>query len=568
MYVTEIPNRNSRPATLLRQSYRQDGKVKTRTLANLSHWPKQKIDAFRRLLRGDTLVSPEDVFTVEASLPHGHVELILGTVRKLGLDRVISAKRCRERDLVIAMIVERILNPCSKLATTRLWHNTTLPEELSVQDAELDELYEALDWLLARQKRIEKKLGQRHLSEGTLALYDVSSSSYYGRTCPLAQFGHNRDGRRDLRCIVYGLLTDAEGRPIAVEVYPGATADPTTVPDQVEKLRQRFGLSRVVLVGDRGMLTDVQIDLLREHPGVGWISSLRNDEIKQLVEGGELQLSLFDKKNLAEISSPDYPGERLVVCSNPLLAAERHRKRQELLEATEDRFQRIAREAARRTRKPLSPEQIGAKVGRLLRQYKMGKHFDWEYEDGKLRWSPRQESIDREADLDGIYVIRTSEPAERLCAEDTVRNYKRLAQVEQAFRCLKGDLRIRPIYLRTEAHVRAHILLCTLAYYVEWHLRRAWAPLLFEEENLEQDRQRRDPVAPAEASAAVKRKKARKRTPDEGLEVHSFETLLEALGTRSRATCRARSNDMEGATFQQITPPTPLQAKARQLLGL
>jgi len=567
MYVEIVPNRNSKPAVLLRHGWREGKKVRKQTLANLTHWPPEQVEALRKVLRGEVLLSPDELFSVEVSRPHGHVEAVLGLLRKLGLDRLISPKRKRSRDLVVAMIAERLLHPDSKLATTRRWHTTTLAEELSVEDADVDELYDALDWLLARQPSIERRLAERHLSEGALVLYDVSSSYYEGSSCPLARFGHNRDGKKGKRIITYGVLTDREGRPVAVDVYPGSTGDPTTVSDQVAKLRQRFGLERVVLVGDRGMLTETQIDHLRQYPGLGWVSALRSSAIRRLVEQEALQLSLFDERNLAEISSPDYPGERLIACFNPLLAEERRRKREELLVATEKELDKVARDVARRTQKLYTDEQIGAKVGRVIHRFKMAKHFTWLVEDSRLVWSRREESIARETALDGIYVIRTSEPVESLSAEDTVRSYKSLAQVEQAFRCLKGfDLRVRPIYHRTEDHVRAHIFLCLLAYYVEWHLRRAWAPLLFADEELRSRRTTRDPVAPAAPSAPAKRKKTTKTTPD-GLPVHSFKTLLEELATRCRNTCSVHSDALEGATFQQITRPTTLQAKALELLG-
>jgi transposase len=567
MYIERVPNRNSPPAILLREGWREGKKTRKRTLANLSDWPEHKIETLRRLLRDEILVSPHELFTVERSRPHGHVEAVLGTIHKLGLDGAIAAKRCRERDLVVAMIAERLIHPCSKLATTRLWHTTTLAEELSVVDADVDELYDALDWLLARQPRIEKKLAERHLSEGAVVLYDTTSSYYEGRRCPLARFGFDRDGAKGLPIIVYGVMTDDEGRPVAVDVYPGNTADPTTVVEQVEKLRQQFGLSRVVMVGDRGMLTQPQIEKIKTHPGLGWISALTSVSIRELVKGGHLQLSLFDEKNLAEITSPEYPGERLVVCFNPLLAEERGRKRQELLAATEKGLARIAKEAARRTKKPLTQAELGIKAGKVLGRYKMGKHFTLTIGAGSFQWTRRQDSIEQEAKLDGIYVIRTSESKQRLSAEDTVRKYKSLAQVERAFRCLKGiDLLVRPIRHRTEDHVRAHVFLCMLAYYVEWHMRKALRPILFEDDQLEEDRKKRDPIAPAKPSDSVQKKK-RERVTADGLPVHSFETLLIELGTRSRNSCKVKS-DRSGPTFTQVTIPNALQARAYELLGL
>ena len=552
---------------LLRRTFRVGSQVQHETLGNISHLPVDLIDLIRRSLGGEKFLPASQAFLVERNLPHGHVQAILGSIRRLGLDSLLASKPSRQRDLVMAMIAERLLYPCSKLATTRLWHTTTLAEELKVAEATEDDLYQALDWLLARQAHIEKKLAQRHLHDGSLVLYDVSSSYYEGHTCPLARLGHNRDGKRGLPIIVYGLLTDNQGRPVAINVYPGNTGDPTTVPDQVEKLRQRFGLSRVVLVGDRGMLTEAQIGKLRQHPGLGWISALRGPAIRELVESGSLQLSLFDEMNLAEISSPDYPGERLVACFNPLLADERRRKRGELIEATEKDLGKIAAQVKRRTRTPLGEAEIALKAGKVVNRYKVAKHFVLTIADGLFGWTRREESIRRESELDGVYVVRTSEP-KRLCsAEDTVRRYKSLAQVERAFRTLKGmDLRIRPIHHRTEDHVRAHIFLCMLAYYVEWHMRRALAPLLFDDEELSRDRARRDPVAPAASSASAQAKKISRVTAD-GLPLQSFHTLLRHLATRCRNTCRIPA-ESSGATFQQLTQPTPLQARAFQLLGL
>jgi len=567
MYIERVPNRNSRPAILLREAWREGTAVRKRTLANLSAWPADKVEALRRVLRGETVLGPAPSFTVERALPHGHVAALLGTIRRLGLDVLIAAKRCRERDLVLALLVERLLHPCSKLATLRLWATTTLAEELGVGDATEDAVYGAMDWLEARQAQIEQKLARRHLAEGARVCYDVSGSFYEGRTCPLAQFGHDRDGKRGLPIIVYGVLTDAAGRPVAIEVYPGATGDPTTVPDQVAKLRDRFGLSRVVLVGDRGMLTETQLETLRQVPGIGWVSALRGPAIRELVEQGALQLSLFDEKNLAEITAPEYPGERLIACFNPLLAEERQRKRTALLEATEREYQKIAREVARRRKTPLTAAEIGVKVGRVRDRFKVGKHVALTIADGVFHWARDAEAIRREAALDGLYVIRTSEPASQLSAADTVRTYKGLAQVERAFRCLKGiDLRVRPIYHRIPPRVRAHFFLCLLAYYVEWHLRDALRPLLFEDEQLPQARGARDPVAPAAPSPAVRRKKAQRTTAD-GLPLQSFDTLLAALGTRCRTTCRMTA-DPTGPRIQQLTELTPLQARTMELLQL
>ena len=565
MYVERVPNRNSPPAILLREAWREEGKIRKRTLANLSHWPAEKIETLRRLLQGHQLVSPQDAFVITASRPHGHVEAVLGTMRKLGIPALIASKPSRERDLVLAMVAERLIKACSKLATTRLWHTTTLAEELGVQDAQVDELYTALDWLLARQARIEAKLAARHLEDGGLVLYDASTSYYEGKTCPLARFGHDRDGKK-LPVILYGLLTDQAGRPVAVEVYPGNTGDPTTVTDQVDKLRERFGLSHIVLVGDRGMLTQPQIEKLREHPGLGWISCLRSGTIRSLIDKGYLHRSLFDETNLAEIQSPDFPGERLIACFNPVLAAQRAHKRQELLQATEKDLERLSREVQRRTKKPLGKAEIGLKAGRILGRYKMGKHFQLTIEDGRFAWTRREEAIARECELDGIYIVRTSQPESQLSAPDAVRKYKSLATVERAFRCLKGvDLLVRPIHHRTEDHVRAHVFLCMLAYYVEWHMRQALAPLLFHDEELDVDRARRDPVAPAQPSESARRKK-HTRLGDDGLPLHSFQTLLAELATRCRNTAHLKADGAR--TLQLVTEPSPVQTRAFQLLGL
>jgi len=567
MYIETVPNRNSRPAVLLREGWREGKKICKRTLANLSDWSEARIEALRRVLKNEPLASPQDAFVIERSLPHGHVQALLSAIKRMGLDLLLAAKRVRERDLVLAMIVERLLHPCSKLATTRLWHSSTLAEELGVTDATEDDLYEAMDWLLERQPRIEQKLAARHLSEGTQVLYDVTSSYYEGRTCPLMRFGHDRDGKRGRPIVVYGALTDAHGRPIALEVYPGNTGDPTTVPDQVQKLRSRFHLDHVVLVGDRRMLTHVQIEKLKQYPGLGWISALRSADIQQLVQGGALQLSLFDEQNLAEIVAPEFPGERLIACHNPLLAEERRRKRAALLAATEQKLAGIAREVARRKRTPLTAAEIGKKVGAVMNQFKMAKHFDTTIKEGAFAYARREQQIEREAQLDGIYVIRTSEPQSRLSAADTVRSYKLLAQVEHAFRCLKGiDILVRPIRHRDEQRVKAHLFLCMLAYYVEWHMRKALASLLFDDEQLDEDRKTRDPVAPAKPSAQAKKKKLVRVTAD-GLPIHSFETLLADLATRCRNRCRIKS-DPNGTPFTHLTEPTPLQQRVFELLEL
>jgi transposase len=442
-----------------------------------------------------------------------------------------------------------------------------LAEELDVADANEDQLYDAMDWLLQRQSAIEKKLARRHLSDGARVLYDVTSSYYEGKTCPLARFGHDRDGKTGLPIIVYGALTDADGRPVAVQVYPGNTGDPRTVPDQVEALTKRFGLSRVVLVGDRGMLTQTQIDVLKKHPGLGWISALRSGSIRRLLADGLLVKNDLEAPRLAEITSPEFPGERLVACYNPQLAEQRRQKRQDLLAATQAELETLAASVARSAKQPETAAEIGVRAGKIINHYKMAKHFTLTIRDGCLGWSRKQDAITNEEMLDGIYVIRTSEPADRLTAADGVRSYKRLGLVEQAFRCLKGiDLLVRPIHHRTADRVRAHILLCLLAYYVEWHLRQAWEPLLFEDEELVVDRCTRDPVAPARASESARRKKKTHTTPS-GLPVQSFRTLMAHLGTRCRNTCVV-SADPNHIPFHQVTEADALQAEALRLIKM
>src|ERR1700733_3645466 len=564
MYVESVPNRNSPPAVLLRESRREDGKIVKRTLANLSDWPAAKIESLRRLLRDELLVDPHALFQTRQTLPHGHVEAVLMMMQRLGVESILASQPGRERDLV--MIAERVLHPCSKLATVRDWHTTTLAEQLSVQDATEDELYLAMDWLLERKERIEKKLAARHLKQGSFVLYYASSSYYEGHTCPLAKFGYGRDGKKGLPIIVYGVLTDPQGCPLAVEVYPGNTADPTTVIDQANELADQFGLSQVVFVADRGMLTQPQIEKLKSRAGFGWVTALTSMAIRELVAHNDLQLSLLDETNLAEITSPDYPGERLMVCRNPLLAEERARKRRELLESTEKQLDKISKQVARRTSKPLLAAEIGLKVGKILGRYKMAKHFDCTIDNGTFRWSRREESIQNETSLDGIYVIRTSEPAERLSSEDTVRSYKSLAQVEHAFRSLKSiDMMACPIRHRKEDRVKAHIFLCMLAYYVQWHMLQAWAPLLFADQELPEMRKLRDPILPATISESAKDKKETQQTRD-GLPVHSFASLMDDLATRVRVTYGLKS-DTASPTFQQVPQPSSLQARAYQLLA-
>jgi transposase len=570
MHVARIERRykgKTYVTVLLRRSFRVGQAVKHETLGNLSHLPERLIDIVRRSLQGEAFASTSERFRIIRSLPHGHVQAVLGMITKLGLPNLLAAKPSRQRNLVVALIAERLLFPASKLATTRHWHSTTLAAELGVADASVDELYQAMDWLLTRQPAIEKQLAGQHLGERALVLYDVSSSFYEGHTCPLAHYGHDRDGKKGLPIIVYGLLTDGDGRPVAVDVYPGNTGDPKTVPDQVDKLRARFQLQRVVLAGDRGMLTQTQIDNLRAHPGLGWISALRSQDIQALLADGCLERSLFDEVDLAEITASDFPGERLIACYNPLLAERRRSKRTALLERTEKELTRLAAAVSRRTTKPLTQTEIALKAGRVVHRWKVAKHFTLTIADGVFGWVRRHEVIAQEEQLDGIYVIRTSEPKRRLSSADSVRCYKRLALVERAFRSLKGiDLMVRPIYHRVEPRVRAHIFLCMLAYYVEWHLRQAWAPLLFADEELAEDRATRDPVKPAESSATAQAKKQARHNAA-GQPVHSFRTLLAELATRCRNTCQVNAASAE-ARFEQLTEATPLQSEALHLLGV
>jgi hypothetical protein len=574
MYVATVPNRNSPPAILLRESFRHNGKVKNRTLANLSHWPATRIEALRALLRGEQLSAPavalERAFEIERSSPHGHVAAVLGTLKGLELDRLLGSA-CPLRQRTIALLVQRVLSPCSKLATARALnaatHTSSLGQLLELGALDEDDLYEAMDWLLARQSEVEAALAKRHLADGALVLYDVSSTYFEGRCCPLAKLGHSRDGKPDRPQIVFGLLTNAEGCPVAVEVFEGNTADPKTLSRQISKLRERFGLQRIVLVGDRGMLTQARIDEeLAALEGWDWISALRAPSIAALVDSGALQLSLFDRRDLAEISSPQFPGERLIVCKNPLLAEERSRKRVELLEATAQALAHIAA-ATQRAKRPLrGQEQIALRVGKVLGRYKMGKHFTLSISHTTFSYARDEASIEREAALDGLYVIRTSVDASRLSAEDTVRNYKRLAQVERAFRSLKSvDLHIRPIHHRRAERVRAHVFLCMLAYYIEWHMRERLKPLLFDDEaHAQAQAARRSVVAPAQRSARALAKAAAKRT-QEGLPVHSFRTLLQDLATLTNN--RIRPKLAGAASFHMLATATPLQQRAFSLLG-
>jgi hypothetical protein len=571
MYIDIVPNRNSPPAVLLRESYRVGKQTKKRTLANLSMLPPEAIEVLRRALRGETLVPAAEALEIERSRAHGHVAAVLGTLRRLGLERLLASRPSRERDLAVAMIVARVLDPGSKLATARgLGRETgfhTLAEDLELGEASVAELYAAMDWLLERQPRIEAKLAERELSDGTLVLYDVTSTYFEGRTCPLAKHGYSRDQKKGKLQIVFGLLCAAGGCPVGVEVFPGNTGDPKTLASAVEKVCERFGLKRVVLVADRGLLTEARIEteLVPLEGQLEWITALRAPAIRSLVEAGDLQLSLFDEYDLAEITSSRYPGERLIACRNPLLAAERTRKREALLLATEKKLEEIARATRRVTRPLRGAEAIALRVGEVLGRSKVAKHFRTEITADAFTYARDEVNIAREAVLDGIYVIRTSVPVEELSAEDAVGAYKSLSDVERAFRSTKSvDLEVRPIHHRNEPRVRAHVFLCMLAYYVEWHMRRALASLLFEDHDRgNAQRQGHSVVTRAERSEAAKRKVKTRRTPD-GHPVHSFQTLLKDLATLTRNRVRIA----DGASYDQLTRPTPLQQRAFELLGV
>ena len=563
MYIATIPNRGSPPAILLREGYREGGKVKSRTLANLSKLPPEAVAALRQVLKGDKLIKAGDAFEVIASPHHGHVQAVWIAMQRLGFANLIASRPSRQRDLVVAMVAAGILEADSKLATTRWWHTTTLPAMFDVADADEDDLYAAMDWLLKSQDRIEKKLAARHLQHDGLALYDLSSSYFEGVTCPLAAFGHNRDGKKGKLQVNYGLLTDRRGIPVSVSVFKGNTGDPKTLLPQVDKVRRDFGIEQFVLVGDRGMIAQKQIDALREIDGVDWIAALRPEAIKKLVTSGAIQMGLFDERNLFELIHPDFPGERLVACRNPELAKRRSRKRESLLEATVKELEKVRRMVQRGRLR--GKDDIGVRVGKVVNKYKVGKHFTLDIHDDKFGFAIDQEKVAAEASLDGIYVIRTSLSEQRISDEDTVRSYKLLSQVERAFRSLKTiDLKVRPIRHRLEDRVRAHIFLCMLAYYVQWHMLEAWRPLLFCDE-AQGAKATRDPVAPAKRSQEALRK-VHSKTLDDGSEVHSFQTLLKALSGIVRNICRIPGEGPDAPTFDVLTTPNAKQQQALDLL--
>jgi transposase len=546
---------------LLRRTYREAGKVKNETVGNISHLPESLIDIIRRGLKGESFVSAAERLEIMRSRPHGHVQAVLAAMQRLGFESLISSRPCPERDLVCAMVATRILAPQSKLAMTRWWHTVTLAQECKVEGAEPQDVYKAMDWLQERQELIERKLAARHLQEGGIALYDLSSSYFEGTTCSLAQLGHSRDGKKGKLQVNYGLLANRAGCPIAVSVYEGNTADPKTLMPQVTKLRDTFGLERIVLVGDRGMISQKAITELRELDGLSWVTALKSVQIRSLVEGEVLQQGLFDERNLLEIAHPDYPGERLIACRNQELGRLRAHKRQSLIEATKEQLDKVrARVESGRLKRA---DRIGVCVGRVINKYKVAKHFDLQITDSSFSYTLLQEEIDAEAALDGIYVVRTSVPKKQMPADDAVRTYKALANVERAFRSIKTeDLEIRPIRHRLDPRVRAHIFVCMLAYYVEWHMREAWRPLLFADED-QAAKASRNPVAPAERSEQAELKVVTQILPD-GTPVHSFHTLLAELSTIVRNTCRT---PVEGSpTFELLTISTPKQRRALELI--
>ena len=650
MFVTKIPNRNSPPAILVRESYRANGKVKSRTLANISKLPQHAIDAVRRSLRGENLVSTDFIEIIENGSPaHGHVDAVMTAMRRLNFSKLICSRGSHQRNLVVAMVVARILEPISKIATTHWWADTTLPEMLDINDADEDDLYGAMDWLLERQGHIENKLAGRHLEQNGLALYDLTSSYFEGQTCPLAARGYNRDGKKGKLQVNYGLLTNRKGIPVSVSVFKGSTGDPKTLMPQVEKMRDSFGIEQFVMVGDRGMLTQKQIDALQPVDGVDWIGALRPEAIKKLATSGTIQMGLFDERNLFEIHHPDFPGERLVACRNVELAHRRAIKRERLLEATvkelnkvkgmvqrgrlsgkeqidsrvygilkryrigkhfelnirEDGFtysvnydalvdeitakgkgnaglikkrlersqghiKSIGKQLEKLSQKInkgqlYGQDKIGVRIGKVINKYRVGKHFDLDISDNDFSFAINQERVKQEAALDGIYIIRTSLPKEQMDANETVRSYKLLGQVERAFRCFKTvDLMVRPIRHRRQDRVRAHIFLCMLAYYVQWHMMEAWRPLLYADED-QKAKDQRDPVAPAKRSDSAMKKVKTKRLDDDS-KVHSFRSLLNHLGAIVRATCRYTGAKEPLATFTMITSPNPKQQEALDLL--
>jgi len=565
MYIERIPNRKSPPAILLRESFREGKKVHKRTLGNLSSLPAQQIELIGRVIRGERLTAVGDHFEILASFHHGHVDAVLRAMRRLGFEQLIASTRSRERDLVVGMVAARVIEPDSKLATTRWWRVTTLPEELGIADADEDDLYGAMDWLLKRQPYIEGKLAARHLREGGLVLFDLTSSYFEGVTCPLAALGKDRDGKKGKLQVNWGLLTDERGRPVAVSVFKGNTGDPKTLMPQVRKVKEDFGIKTMAIVGDRGMITQKQIDEIKEIDGVDWITALKTEGIKKLIEGEALQMELFDERNLFELAHPDYPGERLIACLNPELRKLRGHKRRSLLDATSRELEKVRSMVQRGRLKGKGQDEIGVRVGKVVNKYKVAKHFVLAIQDGHFDFHVDEQKVSAEAALDGIYVIRTSLDEKSSSAEDTVRHYKRLVLIEQAYCSMKTiDLRTRPIRHHTEDRVRAHIFLCMLACYVGWYMREAWRPLLFCDEDQEA-KKIRDPVAPAKRSEAAL-EKVHKKVLDDGTEVHSFQTLLKCLSAIVRNICRVPRTSPNAPTFEVLTTPNEKQRRACELV--
>ena len=564
MYIDFVPNRTSKPAILLRESIREGQRIRKRTIANLSALTLEQAEAIRLVLKGEKLAPAGGGLDCIRSLPHGHVEAVRIAMRRLGFEKLIDGKASRERDLAAAMVAARIIAPeASKLAMTHAWSDTTLAEDFSVADAHEDELYAAMDWLIERQDRIEKRLAKRHLKEGGLVLFDLTSSSFEGVTCPLAKIGYSRDGKPGTLQVNYGLLTDARGCPVAVSVFEGNTADPRTLLPQVEKARDSFGIASLTMVGDRGMISNVQIEAMRKMEGVGWITALKSGAIAALVKEGQLQPDLFDERNLISLTSEDYPGERLVACRNPELARLRAAKRKELIAATERALEKVAAMAA--AGRLSGRDKIGVRVGKVIGKYKVGKHFDLDIKDAAFAFSVNEERAAAEAALDGLYVIRTSAAEAGMSAEAAVLNYKRLAEVERAFRTLKGvDLQVRPIRHRLESRVKAHIFLSMLAYYVQWHLAEAWKPLLFADEAPANEAREREPVAPARRSAAALAKAQTRRLAD-GTPAFSFRGVLTHLATIVRNAMRPKNAKPGTGTFTLATEPNPKQRQALDL---
>lgn len=558
MYIDIVPNRNSPPAILLRECYREHGVVKKRTIANLSAVPIPIVLAPRDMLKSGVWVPYGQEVAIEHSRPHGAVRAMLAVLQRTGLASALAARRSRERDICVALIAERLLHGESNLASVRLWHTTSLADELRLANVKVADVYAALDWLGARQAAIEKKLARAHLADGSLVLYDLTSSYYESCHCPLAQFGYSRDGKRGLPSITYGVITDRDGRPVAVRVWEGNVADQATVREQVQRVRDAFGIARITFVGDRGMLTEARIEALRWQPWVQWISALRSEDVRTLVAAGTVQMSLLHLYGIAEVTSDEFPGERLIVCYNPLMADEPTRTRAALMACTEAALNALAASAARRGRTPMSDAELGQQVDRIINKWKMAKHVVSTIHAGRLTWSWNQERIARETALDGLSIVRTNVPAQDLSAADAVRGYLRLARVARAFRCMMDmNNRVQPSYHRTPQRVHAHIFLCLLAYYAEWHLRDALKEYLFDDEELAQARDTRDAVAPATPSRRARAKKARAAVNPHA--VHSVSTLFEELNTLCRHTCRFNVQGQE-VRYTVETEPTAWQS--------